>query len=94
MQLFGKEFHSALDSNQVMRGCQFLFGGQWVIFISLFLFRLTAFVNKVFCQAREFIKDHIDENIVCQSAQFLLNQQSDDGKFVEKQAVIHREMTV
>eukprot|EP00794_Sanderia_malayensis_P016290 gene16290-17928_t len=55
---------------------------------------LTAFVNKVFCQAREFIKDDIDENIVCDSLKFLESIQEPDGSFPEGYAVRHREMIV
>eukprot|EP00794_Sanderia_malayensis_P016274 gene16274-17915_t len=55
---------------------------------------LTAFVNKVFCQAREFIKDDIDENIVCDSLKFLESIQEPDGSFPEGYAVRHREMII
>ncbi len=58
------------------------------------VFRLTAFVNKVFCQARQFIKDDIDENIVCESLQFIESIQASDGSFPEGYAVRHREMIV
>ncbi len=58
------------------------------------LYRLTAFVNKVFCQAKVYINDDIDENIVCQSLRFLESIQAADGSFPEGYAVRHREMIV
>ncbi|XP_019632208.1 PREDICTED: ophiophagus venom factor-like [Branchiostoma belcheri] len=53
---------------------------------------LTAFVNKVFCQAKKFVTS-IDEEAVCKATEWLLSTQREDGAFKEVYKVHHREMT-
>ncbi|XP_078580350.1 complement C3-like [Branchiostoma floridae x Branchiostoma japonicum] len=53
---------------------------------------LTAFVNKVFCQAKKFVSS-IDEEAVCTAMEWLLSTQREDGAFKEVYKVHHREMT-
>ncbi|CAH1241049.1 C3 [Branchiostoma lanceolatum] len=53
---------------------------------------LTAFVNKVFCQAKKFVSS-IDEEAVCKATEWLLSTQREDGAFKEVYKVHHREMT-
>lgn len=56
--------------------------------------RLTAFVMRVFCKAQEFAGVNIDENVVCQSVGWLIQNQRADGALPEVNHVIHREMVV
>ncbi len=52
---------------------------------------LTAFVSKVFCQAKEFA--YIDESITCNAMRWLISQtQKADGSFQELYKVHHQEM--
>jgi len=53
---------------------------------------LSAFVNKVFCQATRYIKDDIDNNVLCDTLKFLESIQASDGSFPEGYPVIHKEM--
>eukprot|EP00795_Rhopilema_esculentum_P010956 gene10956-19791_t len=53
---------------------------------------LSAFVNKVFCQASAYIKDDIDSNLICSTFKFLESKQVADGSFAEALHVYHREM--
>ena len=48
----------------------------------------------MFCQATRYIKDDIDNNVVCDTLKFLENIQAPDGSFPEGYAVRHREMIV
>ena len=80
--------------------CMGVFFAQLVEFLtfnsvhSLSLLRLTAFVNKVFCQATQYIKDDIENAVICDSLEFLQSIQQADGSFKEAYAVRHREMIV
>ena len=56
--------------------------------------RLTSFVMKVFCKANEFDGVNIDENMVCESVDWLIQNQRGDGALPEVNAVIHREIVV
>ena len=58
------------------------------------LSRLSAFVNKVFCQASAYIKDDIDNKLICSTFEFLESKQVADGSFAEALHVYHREMRV
>ncbi|XP_074654266.1 A.superbus venom factor 1-like isoform X2 [Tubulanus polymorphus] len=51
---------------------------------------LTAFVVKVFCQAREFVE--IDETIICSAVEWLSRSRRNNGAFYEKYKVLHRHM--
>ncbi|XP_067056513.1 complement C3-like [Acropora muricata] len=53
---------------------------------------LTAFVMRVFCKAQEFAGVNIDENLVCQSVAWLIQNQRTDGALPEVNHVYHREM--
>lgn len=48
----------------------------------------------MFCQARQYIKEDIDDVIICESLVFLESIQAADGSFPEGYAVRHREMIV
>ena len=62
-------------------------------FIYILCCRLTAFVTKVMCQAKEFA--FIDDSITCNAMKWLISQtQEDDGSFKELYRVHHAEMTV
>ena len=66
-------------------------------FLIAFLFiksRLTAFVMRVFCEAQQFDGVNIDEEMVCQSVDWLVGNQRVDGALPEVQMVYHREMVV
>jgi hypothetical protein len=63
-------------------------------FFFFLYFRLTAFVLKVFCQASKFDGVQIDQNLLCQSVQWLVQNQRADGAFPEMHGVAHREMVV
>ncbi|XP_022108945.1 ophiophagus venom factor-like isoform X2 [Acanthaster planci] len=54
---------------------------------------LTAFVAKVFCQAKEFA--FIDDGIICMAMEWLItrSQSPDDGSFRDVYRVLDREMT-
>lgn len=56
------------------------------------IFRLTAFVIKVFCQATELI--HIDDDVVCSGVKWLIKNQEPDGSYVEKHPMYHVDMMV
>lgn len=56
--------------------------------------RLTAFVMKVFCKAKKFLGDEIEEKMLCESVGWLIENQRNDGAFPEVHHVIHREMVV
>lgn len=51
------------------------------------LCRLTAFVLRCFLQARQFI--NIDPNVLQRAAAWIVVQQGDDGRFLERGRVIH-----
>lgn len=51
-------------------------------------------MNKVFCQAARYIKDDIDNNVICDTYKYLEKIQAADGSFPEGYAVRHREMIV
>ncbi|XP_027048067.1 ophiophagus venom factor-like [Pocillopora damicornis] len=53
---------------------------------------LTAFVMRVFCEAQQFDGVNIDEEMVCQSVDWLVGNQRADGALPEVQMVYHREM--
>ncbi|PFX26602.1 cobra venom factor-like [Stylophora pistillata] len=53
---------------------------------------LTAFVMRVFCKAKKFLGDEMDERMLCQSVGWLVENQRSDGAFPEVHHVIHREM--
>eukprot|EP00795_Rhopilema_esculentum_P010958 gene10958-19794_t len=53
---------------------------------------LSAFVNKVFCQASAYIKDDIDSHLICSTFKFLESKQVADGSFAEALPVYQREM--
>ena len=59
-----------------------------------FLQRLTAFVMRVFCKAQQFTAVDIDEDLVCESVRWLIENQRGDGALPEVFKVIHREMVV
>ena len=48
----------------------------------------------MFCQATRYIKDDIDNNVLCDTLKFLENIQASDGSFPEGYPVRHREMIV
>lgn len=56
--------------------------------------RLTAFVMRVFCHAQQFDGVRIDNKVVCESVDWLINNQREDGALPEVFAVIHGEMVV
>ena len=59
------------------------------------ILRLTAFVMRVFCHAQKFDGVNIDEKLVCDSVNWLIqNQRAADGALPEVYAVIHSEMVV
>jgi len=62
--------------------------------VLLIFLRLTAFVMRVFCQAQQFAGVNIDEDLVCDSVDWLIANQRADGALPEVNAVIHREMVV
>ena len=49
---------------------------------------------RVFCQAQQFAGVNIDENLVCESMSWLIQNQRGDGALPEIHAVIHKEMVV
>ena len=49
---------------------------------------------RVFCKAQEFAGVNIDENLVCQSVAWLIQNQRTDGALPEVNHVYHREMVV
>lgn len=58
-------------------------------------YRLTAFVARVFCAAQnEFDGIEIDENLVCDSVSWMLENQRQDGAFPEMKDIIHKSMMV
>ena len=60
-----------------------------------FVLRLTAFVMRVFCKIQEFPgTDYVDEKLLCDSVNWLIQNQRPDGALPEVYAVIHREMVV
>ena len=60
----------------------------------LFVLRLTAFVMRVFCKIQEFPGIDIDEKLLCDSVNWLIQNQRADGALPEINMVIHREMVV
>ena len=68
-------------------------GCKSVVLIVLF-FRLTAFVMRVLCKAQTFNGVNIDERLVCDSVDWLIQNQRADGALPEINAVISREMVV
>lgn len=54
--------------------------------------RLTAFVLKVFCQAKAYID--IDQNVICGGMNWLFAKQNNNGSFTENSAVYHKEIMV
>lgn len=58
-------------------------------------YRLTAFAARVFCAAQnEFVGIAIDENLVCDSVSWMLENQRQDGAFPEMKDIIHKSMMV
>ncbi|KAL5005777.1 hypothetical protein ScPMuIL_016935 [Solemya velum] len=52
---------------------------------------LTAFVMKIFCQAKNFV--HVDDkNAICSGVEWLTSQQTGEGQFIEAYWVHHKEM--
>lgn len=51
---------------------------------------LTAFVLKVFCQAKTYID--IDQNVICGGMNWLFSKQNNNGSFTENSAVYHKEI--
>ena len=49
---------------------------------------------RVFCEAKKFSGVNIDENKVCESVAWLIQNQDASGALPERNAVIHREMVV
>lgn len=49
---------------------------------------------KVFCKAKKFLGDEIEEKMLCESVGWLIENQRNDGAFPEVHHVIHREMVV
>ena len=49
---------------------------------------------RVFCEAQQFDGVNIDEEMVCQSVDWLVGNQRADGALPEVQMVYHREMVV
>ena len=49
---------------------------------------------RVFCKAQQFAGVNIDENLVCESVNWLMQNQRADGALPEVHAVGHREMVV
>ena len=49
---------------------------------------------RVFCEAQQFDGVNIDEEMVCQSVDWLVGNQRVDGALPEVQMVYHREMVV
>ena len=60
----------------------------------LLTLRLTAFVMRVFCKAQQFTGVNIDEDQVCESVSWLIENQRGDGALPEVYRVIHGEMVV
>ena len=60
----------------------------------LLTLRLTAFVMRVFCKAQQFTGVNIDEDLVCESVSWLIENQRGDGALPEVYRVIHGEMVV
>ena len=58
------------------------------------LLRLTAFVMRVFCKAQQFAGVNIDENLVCDSIDWLITNQRADGALPEIFAVSNKGMAV
>lgn len=51
---------------------------------------LTAFVMKVFCQAKQYID--IDQNVICSGMEWLFSKQNENGSFTESSPVYHKEI--
>ena len=70
----------------------------WIIarhlFSLPFTLRLTAFVMRVFCKAQQFDGVNIDENLICESVGWLIQNQRADGALPEVHDVIHGKMVV
>ena len=49
---------------------------------------------RVFCRAKQFPGVNIDENLVCDSVTWLIQNQRGDGALHEVHQVIHKEMVV
>lgn len=49
---------------------------------------------RVFCKAQQFPRVNIDEDLVCDSVRWLIENQRGDGALPEVHAVIHGEMVV
>ena len=58
------------------------------------VYRLTAFVMRVFCAAQKFGGISIDEDLICESVTWLVKNQRADGAFPERHDVVHKSMTV
>lgn len=67
---------------------------QSYLFTFLLILRLTAFVMRVFCKAQQFAEVNIDENLVCESVSWLLENQRGDGALPEVFGVIQGKMVV
>ena len=85
VRCFYKSFHEIFKLERNISHIGFSF---------LFTFRLTAFVMRVFCKAQQFAGVNIDENLVCESVNWLLQNQRADGALPEVLSVLHREMVV
>jgi len=58
-----------------------------------YTYRLNAYVDRVFIQGRIFYTD-MDVKPICNSLEWLLGEQEQDGNFRELRPPIHREMHV
>ena len=56
--------------------------------------RLTAFVARVLCAAQKFDGVEIDQALICDSVSWLLENQRQDGAFLEVKDIIHKSMMV
>ena len=57
--------------------------------------RLTAFIAKVFCQAKKVVDDSVDESVhVSPTINWLATHQNGDGSFTEYNRVNHGSLMV
>lgn len=63
--------------------------------ISYYFYRLTAFISKVFCQAKKVVDDSVEETVhVTPTINWLTTHQNTDGSFTEYNYVNHGPLMV
>ena len=63
--------------------------------VHLCLIRLTAFISKVFCQAKKVVDDSVEESVhVSPTINWLTTHQNNDGSFTEYNYVNHGPLMV